>query len=211
MKAARTATVCLILAGIGLAAPSFQLGTKLTWRGDAGKLGLVYDRLGRPLVIVNYDREFVGATAEVTYGPLWNVLSGRIDLYQIRVYPDDGFIQFFLLPMFGLDLMAQLPVDWRVKPYVWVGARAPAYIESFASSPFELPHGLGTHWSGGLGASWRLNKRTYLFAEAQSYSSDIWRDCAGVGHAGSITNRLSGIETTGLIGVELGVRFALGR
>ena len=210
MNAAKAAA-CLALAGIALAEPSFRIGTKLTWRGDAGSSGVVYDRFGKPLVIVNYDEEFVGATVEATYGPVWNVLSGRIDLYQIRVHPDDAFIQFSLLPMLGLDVMVEPPVDWRVKPYIWAGVRAPAYIESFASSPFELPHGLGTHWCGGLGVVWKMNRRTELLAEAQFYSSDIWRDGAGTVHAGSFSNRLSGIETTGLLGVELGVRFALGK
>jgi hypothetical protein len=211
MNAARTAGVCLVLAGIALAEPGFRIGTKLTWASDAGGSGVVYDRFGNRLVIVNYDEEFVGATVEATYGPVWNVLSGRIDLYQIRVHPDDAFIQFSLLPMLGLDVMVEPPMDWRVKPYIWAGVRAPAYIESFASSPFELPRGLGTHWRGGLGAMWKMNRRIELFAEVQLYSSDIWRDDAGSVHAGSFSNRLSGIETTGLIGVELGVRFALGK
>jgi hypothetical protein len=211
VTAARTAGVCLFLAGIALAGPSFRIGTKLTWRSDAGSSGSVYDRFGEPLVMVNYDREFVGATVEATYGPMWNVFSGRIDLYQISVHPDDAMIEFFLFPMFGLDVMAEPPADWRVKPYVWAGARATAYTESFASSPFELPHGWGTHWCGGIGARYRLTKRIDLFAETQLYSSDIWRDCGSMHHVGSFTSRLSGTEVSGLVGAEIGARFALGK
>ena len=210
MNAARTAGVFLVLAGIALAGPSFRIGTKLTWRSDAGSSGLVYDRFGEPIVMVNYDREFVGATVEATYGPVWNVLYGRIDLYQIRVHPDDALIEFFLLPMLGLDVMAELPVDWRAKPYVWVGARD-ADMESFGSSPIELQHGLGTHWCGGLGARFTLTKRIDLFAEAQLYSNDLWRDGVSILHEGSFTNRLSGTEVSGLVGAEIGARFALGK
>jgi hypothetical protein len=211
VTAAKTAGVCLILAGLALAGPSFRIGTKLTWRGDAGSTGLVYDRFGEPIVMVNYDREFVGATVEATYGPVWNVLSGRIDLYQIRVHPDDALIEFFLFPMFGLDVMAEPPVDWRVKPYVWAGARATAYTVSFGPYPPEWHPLSAAHWCGGIGARWRLTKRTELFAETQLYSNDIWRDGFSRLHNGSITSRLSGVEVSGLVGAEIGARFALGK
>jgi hypothetical protein len=211
VNAVRTAGVCLVLAGIALAQPSSRIGTKLTWRGDAGSSGLVYDRFGEPLVMVNYEREFLGATAEVVYGPVWNVLSGRIDLYQISVYPDDAFIVFTLLPMLGLDLMAAPPVDWRLKPYVWAGARATTYYEFYASDPFEFPHGWGTHWVGGLGATFKLTKRIDLFGEVQLYSNDIWRDGVSTFHESSFTGRLSGTEVSGLVGAEIGARFALGK
>ncbi len=211
MNATKIAWAFLFLAGIALAEPGFRIGAKLTWRSDASSSYVVYDRLGEPLVVVGDDREFVGATAEVVYGPVWDVLSGRIDLYQIRVHPDDGRFEFFLLPMLGLDLMAELPVDWRVKPYVWAGARTTAYTASSASYPFEFRDGWGTHWRGGLGARFTLTRRIDLFAETQLYSNDIWRDGAGAFHEGSFSTRLLGIETTGLIGAELGARFALGR
>ena len=208
MNAARTAGVCLILVGIALAGPSFRIGTKLTWRSDAGSSGLMYDQTGEPVIMVNYDRGFVGATVEATYGPVWNVLSGRIDLYQIRVHPDDAQFEFFLLPDFGLDVMPELPVDWRVRPYVWVGARTPDYVES---EPWPLEYGIGTHWYGGIGAKLKVTNRTDLFAEAQLYSSDIWRDGVSALHGGSFSSRLSGTEVTGLVGAEIGARFALGK
>ena len=212
MTAAKTAGVCVVLlAGIALGEPGFRIGTKLTWRGDAGSSGVVYDRFGDPVTMVNYDGEFVGATVEAVYGPVWNVLSGRIDLYQVRVHPFDAPYEFMLFPMLGLDVMAEPPVDWRVKPYVWAGVRAPAYIESFASSPFELPHGWGTHWNGGLGAKFTLTKRIDLFAEARLYSSDLWREDVSRHHEGSLTARLSGTEVSGLVGAEVGARFALGK
>jgi hypothetical protein len=193
VNAARTAGVCLVLAGIALAEPAFRIGTKLTWRSDAGSSDLVYDRFGEPVVIVNYDDEFVGATVEAVYGPVWNVLSGRIDLYQVRVHPFDAPAEFMLFPMLGLDVMAEPPVDWRVKPYVWVGARTTIYTVSSASSPIEFQQDLETHWRGGLGARLTLTKRIDLFAEAQLYSSYLWRD-----------------DVSGLVGAEVGARFALG-
>ena len=211
MNAARAAAIYLVLAGIALAQPAFRIGTKLTWRSDGGSSGLVYDRFGKPMVVVNYDEEFVGATVEAAYGPAWNVLSGRIDLYQVRVHPDDGQLEFFLLPMLGLDVMAEPPVNWRVKPYVWTGARTTAYTASSASFPFEFRHGWGTHWRGGLGARFTLAKRIDLFAETQLYSNDIWRDGARILPDGSYSERLTGIEVGGLLAVEIGARFALGK
>ena len=211
MNTARIAGVCLVLAGIALAEPSFRIGTKLTWRSDAGSSGIVYDQFGEPVLMVNYEEEFVGATVEATCGPVWNILSGRIDLYQISVYPDDAFIVFSLLPMLGLDLMAAPPVDWRLKPYVWAGARATIANAIYAPHTFEIPHGLGTHWVGGLGATFKLTKRIDLFGEAQLYSSDIWRDGGWITHDGAFINRLSGTEVSGLIGAEIGARFALGK
>ena len=210
MTAVRTAGVCLVLAGIALAGPSFRIGTKLTWRSDAGSSGLVYDRFGEPVVMVNYDGGFVGATVEAVYGPLWKVLSGRIDLYQVRVYPPDARTEFRLLPMLGIDVMAELHVDWRVKPYVWVGARD-ADLESFGSSPVELQHGSGSHLWGGLGAEFALTKRIDLFAEAELYSDDFWRDEFSIVPPGSLTDRVTGTEVSGLVGAELGARFALGK
>jgi hypothetical protein len=209
--AAGTAGVCLVLAGVALAGPSFRIGTKLTWRSDASSFGIEYDQFGEQVVMVNYDDEFVGATVEAVYGPVWNILSGRIDLYQIRVHPDDAQFEFFLFPMLGLDVMVEPPVDWRVKPYVWVGARPTVYTESFASSPIGFQSGLGTHWVGGFGATFTLTKRIDLFAEAQLYSNDIWRDGVGILHEGSLTGRLSGTEVSGLVGAEIGARFALGK
>jgi len=211
MNAAKAAVVCLGLAGVALAGPSFRIGTKLTWRSDAGSSGLAYDQFGEPLVMVNYDGEFVGATVEGLYGPVWNVLTGRIDLYQIRFHYVDAPTEFMLLPMLGLDVMAEPPVDWRVKPYVWVGARATAYTVWFAPPPNEPLAGLETHWRGGLGAKFNLTKRTELFAEVQLYSNDLMRDNVGTLHEGSFTNRLTGIEVSGLVGAEIGARFALGK
>jgi hypothetical protein len=161
--------------------------------------------------MVNYDGEFVAATVEGLYGPVWNVLTGRIDLYQVRSHYFDAPTEFVLFPMLGLDVMVEPPVDWRVKPYFWVGARATAYTVWFAPPPNEPLAGLETHWRGGLGAKFNLTKRTELFAEAQLYSNDLMRDNVGILHEGSFTNRLTGIEVSGLVGAEIGARFALGK
>jgi hypothetical protein len=161
--------------------------------------------------MVNYEREFVGATFEAVYGPVWNVLSGRVDLYQMSVYPDDGMVMVSLLPMLGLDLMAAPPVDWRLKPYVWAGARATTEYEFYASNPFEFPHGLGTHWVGGFGAMYKLTDRIELFGEVQSYSNNIWRDGVKILPGGTLSGNISGAEVGGLIGAEIGARFALGK
>jgi hypothetical protein len=211
MKTARIACICLCLAGIASAKPAFHIGTKLTWRGNAGSSGRVYDRFGQPLDMVNYEREFVGATVEAIYGPVWNVLSGRIDLYQMSVYPDDAMIMVSLLPMLGIDLMAAPPVDWRLKPYVWAGARATDHYSFYASDPFGFPQGLGTHWVGGLGATYRLTERIELFGEVQLYSNNIWRDGVKILPGGTLSGRISGTEVGGLIGAELGARFTLGK
>ncbi len=208
MRAAWTAAVCLSLAGIALAGPTFRIGTKLTWRGAAGSSGIGYDVPGERVVMVNYDGAFVGATAEVVYGPVWRVLSGRIDIFQIRVIPDDALLMIHLLPMLGLDVMAEPPVNWRMRPYVWAGARAPDHVET---NHRPLRYEFGTHWCGGLGARYTLTERIELFAETQLYSNDIWRHGVSAFHQGSLSGRLTGTETTGLLAAELGARFALGK
>lgn len=211
MNVARTAGVCLLLAGIALAGPSFRIGAKLTWRSEAGSSGVVYDQFGEQVIMVNYDQEFVGATVEATYGPAWNVLSGRIDLYQVRIRPFDAPFEFLLFPMLGLDVMAESPFDWRVKPYVWTGARTTAYTGFYGMGPPEFGYHTETHWCGGVGARLRLTNRTDLFAETQLYSNDIWRGGSRCLPGGSVAQRVSGIEVVGLVGAEVGARFALGK
>ena len=210
MNAAKTAGVCLVLAGIALAGPSFRIGTKLTWRGDAGSSGLAYDQLLGQVRMVNYDAAFVGATVEGLYGPVWNVLSGRIDLYQVRVSADAG-PAFELLPMLGLDVMLEPPMDWRAKPYVWGGTRSPSYIESSDAPPPGLLFAMQTHWCGGLGAKFKLTRRIDLFAETQLYSSNLWRNGNQLLQTGAWKASWNGSVVEGLVGAELGARFALGK
>jgi hypothetical protein len=158
--------------------------------------------------MVNYDAAFVGATVEGLYGPVWSVFSGRIDLYQVSVSANSG-PRVALLPMFGLDVVVEPPVDWRVKPYVWGGARTASHIQSYNLPPPGSPHASETHWCGGLGATFRLTKRIDLFAETQLYSNNLWRGGTQALQTGAWKASWNGSVAEGLVAAEIGARFAL--
>ena len=209
MTAAKTAGVCLVLAGIALAGPQFRIGTKLTWY-DGEESSTWHDSTGAPVVKVSYDKAFVGPTVEAVFGPAWNVLSGRIDLFQVSVMTSgEAMIVGRLLPMLGLELLVEPPVGWRVKPYVWMGARTSGYTEDpiFPIHQYDSQ----THLRGGLGGKYRLTRRIDLFAETQLYSRDSWWDGVRVLPDGSFTGRWMESEVVGLVSAEIGARFALGK
>ena len=121
MNTARTAAIYLALAGIALAEPSFRIGTKLTWHGGESYQDL-YDSGGTSNARVVYERFSAGPAVEASYGPVWGVLTGKIDLAQLSFSTSGrGGTGFSLFPMVGIDLLAEPPTQWRVKPYVWVG------------------------------------------------------------------------------------------
>lgn len=192
MNAARTAGVCLILAGIALAGPTFRIGAKLTTN-----LGESYSSSGDTTMRVVYDKYSVGPAVEASYGPVWGVLTGKLDLAQIDVFTSGG-AAFRLFPMLGLDVMAEPPTHWRVKPYAWVGVRTTGYMQPRFTGVYEVYHDSETHWRGGLGVKFSLNHRTDLFAETQWYERDTYWQGAS-------------FEAIGLVNAELGARFALGK
>jgi len=193
--AAKTAGVCLVLAGIALAEPSFRVGAKLTTH-----LGDAWSSSGDTLVREVYEKTSVGPAIEASYGPVWGVLTGRLDLAQIDVFTSGG-AAFRLFPMLGLDVMAEPPTQWRVKPYAWVGVRITGYTQPSSSAVHEFYHDSETHWRGGLGARYRLTPKVDLFAETQWYARDTYWE--GMGTSMS--------EVIGLVNAGIGARFALGK
>jgi len=208
VTAAKTAGVCLVLAGIALAGPSFRIGTKLTWH-DGSTTSELSDSTGTPLALVSYDKTFVGPTVEASYGPLWNVLSGRIDLAQVSFFTSGGRA-LRLAPMLGLSLMVEPPTQWRVKPYGWVGLQTTRYAGMPYSSLPEFQHDEETHWRGGLGVKYRLTPQIDLLAETQWYADDTWWDGVQV-FQGTWIASWTKSGASGLVGAEIGVRFALGK
>ena len=192
MNVAKTAGVCLVLAGVALAQPTFRIGTKLTTH-----LGDAWSSSGDTTVREIYEKTSVGPAVEASYGPVFGVLTGRLDLAQIDVFTAGG-AAFRLFPMLGLDVMAEPPTRWRVKPYVWVGVRTTGYTQPSFSGVYEFYHDSETHWRGGLGAKYTLTHRIDLFAETQWYASDTY-------WGGAMT------EVIGLVNAEIGARFALGK
>ena len=190
MNAAKTAGVCLVLAGVALAQPTFRIGTKLTTH-----LGDAWSSSGDTTVREVYEKTSVGPAVEASYGPVFGVLTGRLDLAQVDIFTSGG-AAFRLFPMLGLDLMAEPPTQWRVKPYVWVGVRTAGYTQS--SSVYEFHPDAETHWRGGLGVKYRLTSRIDLFAETQWYARDTY-------WGGAMT------EVIGLVNAGIGARFALGK
>ena len=203
MNAARTAIVCLVLAGIALAGPSFRIGTKVTWHG-AEAYSESFDTTGAPISKVVYERFSVGPAVEASYGPVWGVFTGRVDLAQLSIFTSSpGGAGFSMFPMLGLDLMAEPGTRWRVKPYAWMGVRTAGY--TLSSSLHEIHREAATELREGLGLKFRLNPRTDLFAETQMYQR--YNDWGGIdGSWGEPT-----METVGLVNAEIGARLALGK
>ena len=205
MNAARTAGVFLVLAGIALAGPTFRIGTKLTTH-----LGGAWSSSGDTTVREVYEKPSVGPAVEASYGPVWGFLTGRLDLAQVDIFTSGG-AAFRLFPMLGLDLMAEPPTRWRVKPYVWVGVRTTAYTQPSFSGVYEFYHDSETHWRGGLGVKYRLTSRIDLFAETQMYARDSYWEGAQTFPDGSWVVGTSMIEVIGLVNAGIGARFALGK
>jgi len=211
VNAARTAGVCLVLAGIALAEPAFRIGTKLTWRSDAGGSLWGLSPVPEAGTLVSYGEEFVGPTVEALYGPAWDFLTGRLDLVQVA-FLNPGGVAFRMFPTLGLDLMVEPPYDWRVKPYLWAGARLTAYsgLPEDGWRPV-YQHDSETHWRAGIGARYRLTCRIDLFAETQWFSHDSWWDGVHELPNGSWAASTSERQVIGLVGAEIGARFALGK
>jgi hypothetical protein len=203
MKAARIAEVCLAMTGIALAGPSFRIGTKVTWHG-AEAYSASFDTTGALIERVVYERLGVGPAVEASYGPVWGVFTGRVDLAQLSIFTSSpGGAGFNLFPLLGLDLMAEPGTQWRVKPYAWIGVRAAGYRQTSSGSEF-LPTA-ARELREGLGLKFRLNSRTDLFAETQMYQR--YNDWGGIG--GSWDGPI--MEAVGLVNAEIGARFALGK
>jgi hypothetical protein len=210
VNAVRTAGVCLVLADIALAGPAFRIGTKVTWHGDAGSSRYGYNQFMEPDLVVSYGEEFIGPTVEAEYGPLWDVLSGRLDIAQVSVFTSGG-AAFRLFPTLGLDLMVEPPTQWRLKPYAWVGARTTGYAEMPSTRIPTTQHDSEVHWRGGLGGKFRLTRRLDLFAESQLYAQDWWWDGVSTSPEGDWSTYWTGSTVGGLVSAEIGVRFALGK
>ena len=209
MNAAKTAGVCLVLAGVALAQPTFRIGPKVTWHGGESYMD-VLDSTGRTIARVVYERFSVGPAVEASYGPVLGILTGRLDLAQVSISTSGiGGAGFSLFPMVGLDVMAEPPTQWRVKPYVWVGLRTAGYTQS--SSTYEFHPDAETDWRGGLGVKVRLNSRIDLFAEAQTYELD--NSWGGVDYpSGQLwVVGESTMEAIGILNAGIGARFALGK
>jgi hypothetical protein len=210
VKAAKTAGICLTLAGLALAEPAFRIGTKLTWRSDAGSSQYGDNQFMEPAVKVSYGQEFVGPTIEAEYGPLWDVLSGRLDIAQVSVFTSGG-AAFRLFPTLGLDVMVEPPTQWRLKPYAWIGARTAAYVEMPSTRVPVFQHDSEVHWRGGLGAKFALTRRIELFAESQLYSQDWWWGGVSTFVEGDWFASWTISTVEGLVSAEVGARFALGK
>ena len=209
MNAAKTAAVCLVLAGIALAEPKFRIGTKVTWHG-AEAYSESFDSTGARLSRIVYERFSVGPGVEASYGPVWGVFTARLDLAQLSIFTSSpGGAGFSLFPMLGLDVMAEPGTEWRMKPYAWMGVRTAGYTRS--SSAYETRPAATTELREGLGLKFRLNSRTDLFAEAQMYQRyNDWDGILSPGDGSGLAGETP-LEAAGPVNVELGARFALGK
>jgi hypothetical protein len=207
VRAVQAAAACLVLAAVASARPAFCIGPKLTWRGDAGGT-MWYNDQNFAFVEQSYGEEFGAVGVEATYGPIWGI-SGRVDVAQV------GFLEsgqsFRLFPALGIDLMAEPPVTWRARPYLWAGASVGSYRGVTGGASFLLLDGDETHLRAGLGAKYRLSRRVELFAEGRFFALDSrWNGWFnnGFGVVRLVDEKPPAFR---LAGVDLGARFALGR
>ncbi len=207
MTAARTAAICLLLAGVALAGPTLRIGTKLTIH-DFGESYMAWEDTIGVILREMYNKSSIGPAVEASYGPVLGVLTGRLDLAQMDFFTSGG-AAFRLFPMLGLDVMAEPPTQWRVKPYAWVGVRATGYMQSALVR--DLYHDSETHWRGGLGVKYKLTNRIDLFAETQCYSRDTYWEGVMIFPDRTYQPDFMMFEVIGLVNAEIGVRFALGK
>jgi len=200
-------TIYLFLAGIALANPTMRVGTKATWHN--GFMTSTYlDTAGKPVAQVSYGEPFVGATIEACYGPIaW--FSGRLDLAQLSFFTTGG-VAFKMFPMLGLDILAEPPFSWRIKPYIWAGTRLLSYGGLPETQPPKYQHDSEVHYRAGLGLKFRLNPKIEIFAETQLLAYDLWWDGVIIfDDFGGAS--YSGLETCTLNSAEIGARFMIGK
>jgi hypothetical protein len=208
MRIGATALVLSACCGLAAAGPGLRLGLKATWQPGLGSSAW-YDSTGKELLRVSYGEQFVGPTLEAEYGPLWGVLSGRADLAQVCIYTSGGSAYRFF-PAFGLDVMVEPPLGWRLKPYLWGGGRAVGYARLPEAEVPTFMHDAELHWRAGLGGKFALTPRLELFAEVQAYAHDSWWGGPEIFEEGWLVGT-SSIEVVGLTGAGLGARYRLGR
>ncbi|MEO0069352.1 MAG: hypothetical protein ABIK18_00975 [candidate division WOR-3 bacterium] len=203
----RHLSISLLFAGIALASPTMRVGTKLTYHSGYGT-GTYSDTTGKPVAQVSYGEPFVGPTVEACYGPIgW--FSGRVDLMQLAFFTTGG-AAFKIFPMLGLDILAEPPLSWRLKPYIWAGMRLVSYGGLPETEPPTYHHDSEVHYRAGLGLKFLLNPKVEIFAETQLFSHDLWWDGVIV-LAGLRNGHFAGLETCGFNSAELGARFLIGR
>jgi hypothetical protein len=118
---------------------------------------------------------------------------------------------FQLFPMLGLDLMAEPPLNWRARPYIWAGARMGGYHGVSSGASFLLMDDDETHVRAGLGAKFELSRLVELFAEGQMYAHDSrWNGIFNMG-GGQVRVVDEKPEAFRLASAEIGVRLALAK
>ncbi|MEO0071114.1 MAG: hypothetical protein ABIK39_03395 [candidate division WOR-3 bacterium] len=201
------ALICLVGTGLAVAGPAMRIGTKATWRPDYGFSGY-YDTTGKEVARVSYGAPFVGATIEACYGPVY-WFSGRLDLAQFQIFTN-GVTAFKLFPMLGLDILVEPPLNWRLKPYLWGGARITSYSDVFVdNNPPTFPRDSEMHYRAGIGMNFKLTPRLELFGETQFFADDTWWEGVTVFPDGFWFGSWSGIQGLGFCGAELGVRLLI--
>lgn len=206
MRFRTAALACLLSAGVTMAGPTVRVGTKATWNSGNGG-SCYFDIAGHELARVSNGAPFVGATLEVCGGPFWG-LSGRLNLVQFSAFMTGG-AAFRLFPMVGLDVLAEPPTGWRMKPYAWVGTRVTSNAGQPETDPPTFQRDSELHWRAGLGAKYNLTRQVELFAETQWFAQDRWWRGVEVLPDGSWFASWTETGAFGLTGAELGVRFQL--
>jgi hypothetical protein len=193
--------ICVLAPAAALARPNLSIGIGAAVEPDLF-CESVYDTLGNELLYISYADPWAGPIVELEYGPVW-AFRFRTELARFRFFFAGG--SALDIPGIGLDILAEPPFAWRVKPYIWAGGRWTGYFGDQGRFDEKTDHNL----HAGLGCRWAVTSRLALAGEVRLLSDDmyggpaiVFPDLFEFGHA-----RLSGV---GISRVSIGARLAVG-
>jgi hypothetical protein len=204
-----TAAVCSLAVSAASARPALRVGLGVVAEIGEPSYDSYYDSAGVELGRVTRQDPWAGPAFELEYGPVW-AFRFRSELAQLRfMYAGGGALT---MPGLGLDLMAEPPFPWRLKPYVWVGGQWALYWGDQGHFDVRFEHKRVYNLGAGLGGRFVLSDRLEVVAEVEFWRHDMygpmvdlrWID-EGVLGLGYLHD-----EALGLNRARLGVRLPLG-
>lgn len=148
------------------AAPSFEIAIKAT------KFNTTFIRwfeIGHRELRISENHLGMGIDAHL--GLIKN-LNIKIEIGEIRKYQYLGDVKGVLLSNLALDLEYFIPVGKKVSPLLYIGTKYGPFDYRFPEDTiFEIVN-REFHW--GIGASYRVKKKSKIVLEIQLYSKNKW-------------------------------------
>jgi hypothetical protein len=107
----------------------------------------------------------------VEYGPVW-AFRFRTELARFRFFLAGG--SALDIPGIGLDILAEPPFAWRVKPYLWAGGRWTGYLGDQGRFDARFIEKTDHNLHAGLGCRWAVTSRLALAGEVRLLSDDMY-------------------------------------